>query len=305
MKSYSSASALLLAAVLLGGCFPLQDKPKTASVFVVPETTAEQTPAVLQPQTVSKKSNQNDLPELLGGAVSSDSWIVYKDEGKEEFKGNVSYDNGQYIFRAGYALSERKKQQITAENGVYARRNEPNGVWYELYANRVVYNYKTGQGTAQAAFRKRIKLIYRTERGDLITAWAKKAAFNTRQETFELIDNVQVNHIDPQGQHATLQADRISGRQKEQYALLKGHAEAYNDSYRLQADTLEYDGLQQTAYAYGDRPLVQGTTEDGTFAIIADKVTLQTDSRDTQLDGQVQGWVVSEQLKQSVANKTL
>jgi len=297
---------IVAASVFLGGCFSLGDKNTATSKQTLSPAPAEK-PQLPKPKEIvsPSKTKKIELPEMLGGTVASDSWIVYKEEEKEEFKGNVFYDNGMYVFRAQYALAERKKQRITTQGSVYARKNEPNGVYYEIYANQVIYNYQTGKGTAQAAARKRIKLVYKTERGDLITALAQKAIFNTKQETFELIGNVLVTHLDPQGKQATLQADRLSGRQKDQYALLKGNALVKNAEYQLQADTLEYDGLKQLAYAYGDRPLARGANEDGTFAIIADKATIQTQSRHIELDGKVQGWVISDQLIKAGANKTL
>lgn len=48
----------------------------------------------------NKKDAAAALPPVLGGLVSSDSWVIYKDKQQEEFKGNVSYDNGVYAFRS-------------------------------------------------------------------------------------------------------------------------------------------------------------------------------------------------------------
>ena len=96
--------------------------------------------------------------------------------------------------------------------------------------------------------------------------------------------------------HRTLKADRISARQKEQYALLEGHGEVFNQQYRLLADRMEYNGTLQQAVASGNRPLAQGSTENGTFAIIADEVTANTDTRDINLLGNVQGWILSDQI---------
>ena len=68
------------------------------------------------------------------------------------------------------------------------------------------------------------------------------------------------------------------------------------DSQRtLEAETIVYDGAQNASYAYGARPLVHGTTEQGTFAVIADKVSADNEGNKITLDGKVQGWMVSPQ----------
>ncbi len=304
MKGLPQLLLWTAAAVCLSGCFSLTDTQTSAPALPVTaslEQAAEQKKqslATLKPSAVS-------LPEALGGILSSDRWTVYQEKEEEEFEGNVHYDNGQYIFRAGYALSQRKQNLFTAREKVYLRRNEPDGVWYELHAPQAVYNYKTGWGQAEAPSGQQIKLVYHTAKGDLITAYARRAEFNTKQQTYVLAGRARVLHQNAQGQLTTLKADRISVKQKTRYALLKGHASADNDTYHFQSDAIEYDGIAQQAYAYGDRPLAQGSTPDGTFAIIADKVTAQTDSRKIHLEGDVQGWVVSQQINQSKANKKL
>ena len=59
----------------------------------------------------------------------------------------------------------------------------------------------------------------------------------------------------------------------------------------------------QSVHAFGGFR-VQGKTEDGTFAIIADKITAENTTRKNQLNGQVQGWIVSDEINRSAVNKT-
>ena len=101
-----------------------------------------------------------------------------------------------------------------------------------------------------------------------------------------------------------MQADKISAKQKENYALLQGNAIVQSQDYTLRSETIEYDGNQKMAYAYGGRPLADGKTQEGTFAIIADKVSAETDSHKIKLSGQVQGWIVSDQINNSKANES-
>ena len=293
--------SLILGTTLLSACFSLSDKTESSPLST--DISAAKQIAQQKKDSIQSVRPNASLPDMLGGILSSDRWTVYQEKQQEEFEGHVRYDNEQYIFRADYALSERKQNRLTAKGNVYVRHNEPNNVWYELHAPYVVYNYGTGRGYAQAPKKKTVQLVYHTEKGDLITAYARRAEIDTKQQTYVLIGDAQIVHVDPQQQIATLKADRISARQKDQYALLKGHAYAQRDGYEFYSDAIEYDGLAQQAYAYGDRPLAQGAIPDGTFAIIADKVTAQTDSHKIHLEGAVQGWVVSEQINQSKANK--
>ena len=244
------------------------------------------------------------LPDTLGGVVASDSWIVYQEKQEEEFKGNVSYDNGQYIFKSDYALSQRKKNLITAKGNVFIRHNEKDDVFYELHADRVQFNYQSGRGSAQADKGKLIELKYHTDKDEMVTAYAQRAEFNTQEKTYDLDGQAHILYVNDKGQTLTLKADHITARQQDKYALLKGHAEADNGQYKLQAEAFEYDGAAQQAKAYGDRPLATGTTQQGTFAIIADEVSAQTDTRRVQLKGQVQGWVVSDTINRSKAAKS-
>ncbi len=297
------AVAFLVAAVCLSGCASVKDKKTLTGQ--TPQPAAAKALADQKKQEIKQKVAPSRLPETLGGAITSDRWVIYNEKQEEEFEGNVHYDNGTYAFRADYALSQRKQNLFTAKGNVFARYNAPEGAWYELYADKAVYNYQTGKGYAQASAPRQIKLVYQTEKGDLITAYAQKADFNTKEETYVLSTNVLVIYQGKDGQQATLKAQQMTAKQKENYALLQGGAEAANADYNLKAQTIEYTGLQGYTYAYGGRPLLQGKTEDGTFAIIADKVTAENASRKIKLSGQVEGWTISKQINASKANESL
>lgn len=303
MKRISVWPVLLLL-LGLGGCFSLKDRQPLS--LPAPDISKAQNLAGQKLQNFQeKKDAAAQLPAVLGGVISSERWVIYKDKEQEEFEGNVSYDNGTYLFRAQYALSERKKNLFTAKKQVYARKNETDGSYYELYADKAVYNYSTADGSATANKGKKIKLIYHDTKGTLVTALAQKADFNIKQKVYHLSGDVLVTHQDPLGKISTLKADKISADQTNNRAFLQGNAVVENADYRLQSQTIEYDGTLQMAYAYGNRPLASGKTPDGTFAIIADKVSAETDSRKIKLSGQVQGWVISDQINNSKANESL
>ena len=83
---------------------------------------------------------------------------------------------------------------------------------------------------------------------------------------------------------------------------LSGGAELSDSQRTLVADTIIYDGEHNYSTASGSRPLLSGTSEQGTFAIIADKVQADNEGRQITLDGKVQGWVVSPQLNDAEIN---
>lgn len=303
MKCRVKVLLFLLLSTSSMGCFSLHDTKPEFSVAdnLVPQTLAQSYERAKPQKTASPSANT--LAEGLGGILSSDNWIVYQEKEQEEFVGNVSYDNGIYHFKSDYALSERKLNRITAKGSVFLRKQETDGSWYQVQADTVVYNYQTGQGYAQAADGKRIDLQYKTPQGDHILAQARRANFNTKEQTCELTGRIVVTRTDATGQVITLKANRMTAKQQGMYARLQGNAEASNGQYCLNAQTIEYDGQANQAYAYGKRPLVQGSPEQGTFAIIADKATTNTTSRHIDLQGQVQGWIVSDTINQAETKK--
>lgn len=287
--------------LLLAGCFSLRDEsPRSVAL---PSAATAKAAAGQKVQKLKDKTKPS-LPDALGGVVSSDRWVVYQDKAEEEFEGNVFYDGGVYSFRCDYALSRRKENLFTARGNVWARKNEPQNAFYELNADRAVYNYQTGRGEASALKGKNITLTYKDAQGALTRASAQRAEFDVKERIYRLSGGARVVYTDADGRKITLSARQITAREKDNYAVLEGEAEVDNGAYSLRAQTLEYDGNNRRAYARGSRPLARGKTEDGTFAIIADKADAETDSRKIRLSGGVQGWVVSEQVNASKANRT-
>jgi len=287
---------LLAAALFVSGC-------KTARIQG-PEVSVP--PAKPRLQTAkrnlkTKSRSASDIPAVLGGLVKSDSWIIYKDQQKEEFKGNVSYDNGAYVFSADYALSERALNRFSARGSVYLRQNEKDGSYYEAYADKAGYNYKTQKGFLTASAKKTVKLVYKDAKNQPVTAYARRADFNLAQKVFVLQGDVRVERPTPEGTEI-LTAQKATYKQLENYAVLEGGAKATDGQRTLEAETIVYDGAKNASYASGSRPLAYGTTDRGTFAIIADKVSSDNDGNKITLDGKVQGWIVSPQLNDSAVN---
>ena len=246
----------------------------------------------------AKRATRQEIPSVLGGIVQSDNWTVYRDKQQEEFSGHVFYDNGTYTFKSDYALSERAHNRLTAKGNVYLKQKESNGTTYEIYAHTARYNYKTQQGTLKARNASTpVKLIYTPTNEQPVTATAQKVTFDLDKRIFTLEGNVHLEHNTPQGPQ-TLSARKAYLKQMEEYIQLEGNA-VLSDSLRfLEAETIIYDGAHNESYASGNRPLLHGSTEQGTFAIIADKVSSDAEGNKVMLDGKVQGWFVSPQVNQ-------
>ena len=243
----------------------------------------------------NKKQATAEIPPVLGGIVQSNSWVIYKDKEQEEFKGNVSYDNGFYVFKAAYALSDRAHQTFTAKGNVYLKQTEKHGSSYEAYADEARYNYKTQKGTLTTYKNKQIKLNYLPLNEPSVTAMADKGTFDLNTRIFTLEGNVLISRPTPQGVQ-TMRAQKALVKQLEDFVRLDGNAQISDEARTLEAETIIYDGQHNQSYAYGARPLVSGKTDDGSFAIIADRVSSDAEGNSIVLDGQVQGWVISDEL---------
>lgn len=285
----------LLATVAISGCRTVRAQ---GPEIKIPPAKKQLTQAK---RNFKQKATVKKMPEVLGGLVQSDSWVIYKDKQQEEFKGHVSYDNGTYRFRSDYALSERALNRFTAKGHVYLRQAEKNAPEYQAYADYARYNYKTQKGLLTANKGKQIRLIYTDKKNGTATAYAQKAGFDLNKQLFILEGNVRVVRDTPQGPQ-TLTADKATYHQAKNHLLLEGGASASDSLRTLEADTIIYDGNNNESYAYGSRPLVHGTSEEGTFAIIADKVQSDNEGKKIILDGKVQGWAVSPRLNEASAN---
>lgn len=296
MKKTLFLYSLLALAVFLNGC-----KTVRAEGPQIPVPAAKPRLDEAKNNLKNKRKAAAEIPPVLGGVVQSDSWVIYKDKQQEEFTGHVSYDNGAYVFRADYALSERAQSRFSARGRVYLRQNEPDGSFYEAYADSAHYNYKTQKGVLTSAANKTVKLVYSDAKKQTVTATAKRASFDLNQKLFILQDKVRVERPTPQGAEI-LTAEKATYKQAENYAILEGGAKATDGSRTLEAETIVYDGNKNASYAYGARPLVHGKTDQGTFSVIADKVSSDNAANAISLDGKVQGWIVSPQLNEADVN---
>lgn len=282
---------------LLTGCRAVQVQSPATETITQP---AKQTLAQKKTALSQKKKSATQLPEVLGGIVKSDEWIIYKDEKQEEFKGHVFFDNDTYTFKSNYALSDRKNNTFTASGKVYAKHKDEQNTIYEAYADYARYNYKTGKGLLKSTTKDPVRLIL-TDNTQTVTANAKQISFDTNTQVFVLTGQVNAKRITPQGTQ-TMKADKATVKQQEDYLLLEGNAVLADDLRMLQADTVLYDGAHDQARAYGARPLATGSTEQGTFAIIADNVSSDAQGNVVTLDGSVQGWLVSPEINNNKIN---
>lgn len=280
----------------MGACHAVKIETP-APVTIHPKATLSQAKKSLAP----KKLAVQELPATLGGLVQSDSWVIYKDKSQEEFIGHVSYDNGTYIFRSDYALSDRAKSTFSAKGNVFLRQNNPDGAFYQAQADNGFYNYRTQRGNLSARGKNFITLVFRDEKNQTTTATARKAHFDLNQKIYVLEKDVHIEREAPNGTQ-TITAQKATVKQLQDYILLEGDATLSDGKRTLAADTMIYDGQNNASYAYGDRPLLQGTSEQGTFAVIADNVQSDAAGQRVDLKGKVQGWLVSPQINDTKLN---
>ena len=280
-------------------CRPAQVKTPPTETITRP---AKQTLVQKKKALTQKKQSATQFPEVLGGVVQSDEWVIYKDEEKEEFKGHVFYDNGAYTFKSNYALSDRRTNTFTATGNVYAKSHDAEqDTTYQAYADYARYHYKTGKGFLKSTTKNPVRLIL-TDATQTITARAKQVSFDTNAQVVVLTGNVDAKRTTAQG-NQTLQADKVTLKQQENYVYLEGNARLADDQRLLQADQVLYDGANNQARAYGARPLTTGSTEQGTFAIIADSIDSDAEGNLITLQGKVQGWLVSPELNNNKINE--
>ncbi len=292
-------SLLLLFCLFIVGCHTTRvEAPHTSPITRPVKQTLQQKKAAA---TQKHQKNAQQMPPVLGGIVQSDEWIIYKEKEQEEFKGHVFYDNGIYTFKAAYALSDRKNNTFSASGNVYAKQKDvQQGTTYEAYADQARYHYKTGKGVLESTTKNPVKLIL-TDQTQTIRARAKHISFDTIEQIFILTGNVYAQRTTAEGTQ-TMQAHKATFKQLEDYLYLDGNVTLADDQHTLQANTVIYDGAHNQAHAYGARPLATGSTEQGTFAIIADTVSSDAQGTLVTLDGKVQGWLVSPELNNNKIN---
>lgn len=296
MKHFSVLFVLLAAAVLASGCKTVRIEGPAVSVPAA-KPRLEQAKTSLK----NKKEAAITLPPTLGGLISSDRWLIHNAKQQEEFIGHVSYANDVYTFRSDYALSDRPKNRIFVRGNVYLKQAKPGEPVYEAYADQGIYNYQTKTGYLSAAEGKNIRLIYQEKGQAPVTAQAQLAYFDLEQGRFVLNKDVRVQRPTPQGMQ-TMSAQKVTYRQPQNLLTLEGGAQVSDEQRTLAAQTIIYDGTKNYSYAYGSRPLLTGSSEQGTFAIIADKVQSDNEGNKITMDGKVQGWLVSPAINEAAVN---
>ncbi len=198
---------------------------------------------------------EQDLSMLLGGMVKSDKWIIRKDSSEEEFIGNVHYENDMYKISADKALSKRKDKTYELSGNVFLSRSEDNTT-ITLNAGRVFYNQKKDTGFAVAATKKQVKIVYTTP------------------------ENVY-----------TLLANKVEFSNKANFFKAKGKVQLSDKENTLKADEVTFNRATGIFEAISVRPIVLGKNKDGSYALEADKMIVNTKTGKFQATGKPQGWL--------------
>jgi len=201
---------------------------------------------------------EQDLSMLLGGMVKSDKWIIRKDSFEEEFIGNVHYENEMYKISADKALSKRKEKTYELSGNVFLSRTE-NDTTITLNAGRVFYNQKKDTGFALSAKKSQVKIVYTTPE-NVYTLLANKVEFSNKANFFKATGKVQLS----------------------------------DKENTLKAEEITFDRVNGIFEAVSVRPIILGENKDGSYALEADKMIVNTKTGKFKATGAPQGWLTLE-----------
>ena len=196
-----------------------------------------------------------DVAMLLGGMIKSDKWIIRKDAMEEEFKGHVRYENEKYKLQADKALSKRKEKKYELTGNVLLSRKDGDTT-LTLTAARVYYDQKKDIGNASAAKKKQVKVVYTTP------------------------DNTY-----------TLLADKVEFSKQASFCKASGAVKITDKDNSLKAQSATFDRISGIFEALPQRPQISGKNDDGTYALEADKIIVDTKNETIKTVGNSQGWV--------------
>ena len=197
----------------------------------------------------------DDVSMLLGGMVKSDKWIIRKDALEEEFIGNVHYENDMYKLQADKALSKRKVKKYELSGNVFLSRKDGNTT-LTLTAGSVSYDQNKDIGLAKAPKKGQVKIVY----------------------------------ITPENTY-TLLANKIEFSKQASFLKANGNIVLSDKENILKAQSATFDRLSGIFEALSVRPLVQGKNKDGSYALVADKITVDTKNSTIKTAGKAQGWL--------------
>lgn len=201
---------------------------------------------------------EQDLSMLLGGIVKSDKWVIRKDVFEEEFIGNVHYENEMYKIFADKALSKRKEKIYELSGNVFLSRSEDNTT-ITLNAGRVFYNQKKDTGFASSSKKDQVKIVYTTPE-NVYTLLANKVEFSKKANFFKATGKVQLSD-----KENTLKAEKVT-----------------------------FDRSSGIFEALSVRPIMLGKNKDGSYALEADKIIVNTKTGKFNATGKPQGWLTLE-----------
>ncbi len=202
---------------------------------------------------------EEDLTMLLGGMIKSDKWIIRKDVLEEEFIGNVNYENEMYKLFADRVISRRKVKTYELEGKVFLSRKDGD-TSISMTADRVSYNQKKDIGFAKGTKKKQVQVTYKTPE-NTYTLFANKIEFSKQANFFRATGKVKLT----------------------------------DKANTLQAQSATFDRQTGIFEALPQRPLFTGANKDGNYALISDKIIIDTKTQEIKALGQAQGWIASKE----------
>jgi len=197
-----------------------------------------------------------DFPNVLGGVVRSDKWIIRRKAGEEEFIGDVSYKNPFYAVSADWAMFRRKRGIVDLKGKVHGTKIEKTGAQTESFSHTATYNLNSNTALLKPKSDETVKVIHTDPKRGKWTADAKSAFFNEKKSTVILSQDVKIK------------GEEVSSLSKQAV-------------YDYKAAFFQFTGV----------PVIWGSHNKSDFAITGDSATASAYYNDISITGAVKGWV--------------
>lgn len=138
-------------------------------------------------------SSQIKSDFLMGSVVKSDIWEIDRIKNKEFFKGNVLFENNEYIFKSNSAIYDHNGKEWDIFGNVYCRKKIDFKKYVELNSEKAKYSQETQIANISSNNGKRLIIRYIEYPDILYTAFSKKAEINTSRKEMIFIDDFELN----------------------------------------------------------------------------------------------------------------
>ena len=211
----------------------------------------------LPSQAQESKIDKNKItPQLMGGVVKSDQWLIRKKAGEEEFEGHVSYRNPHYSFNGDWALYNEKTGVVKAKGHIKGEKRWENGDITRMAGDYAQYHPELRKGVLFADRGKQVDIVHDDRARGLWHARSDRADIYDASNVLWLTGKVRI-----EGQDTNSLSDKAV--------------------YVSSAATLNLLG----------RPAIWGRRDKYDYAIESDRAALLRNEKVVRSEGDVKGWI--------------